>query len=79
MSPADRCEEGKRTLVLLWFDFRLLSDDVGKVWQKNVFKGEWDDKTDGGCCNFASWTRNPQYWLVVSQVGCRLFFLFCLF
>ena len=46
---------------------RLLTDDVGKIWEKTIFAAQWDAETAGGCCNYDSWIRNHQYWLTVTQ------------
>lgn len=46
---------------------RLLTDDFGKIWEKTVYLGEWDAQTSGGCCNYPSWNKNPQYWLKIPQ------------
>jgi hypothetical protein len=46
---------------------RLLTDDIGKVWEKRIFPGEWTAETAGGCCNHKTWNTNPQYWVRVFQ------------
>jgi hypothetical protein len=42
---------------------RLLQDEIGTVWEKRVFAGEWDAAHAGGCGNTAGWKDNEQYWL----------------
>ena len=41
---------------------RMLTDDVGEVWEKHSFDGVWDsDESSGGCLAFPSWKKNPQF------------------
>jgi len=46
---------------------RLLTDDVGEVWQKKEFKSEWKGETAGGCTDHPNWHRNPQFALTSHQ------------
>ena len=45
---------------------RLLQDEIGTVWEKRVFAGEWDAERAGGCGNTAAWKQNDQYWVRIS-------------
>jgi len=52
---------------------RLLTDDIGKVWQKKIYEGEWRGKSAGGSTNHPTWRNNPQYGLVVKTPDTRMF------
>jgi hypothetical protein len=53
---------------------RLLQDEIGTIWEKRVFFGEWDDSTAGGCGNTAAWKMNDQYWVKVTEPDSKMFF-----
>lgn len=55
---------------------RLMTDSEGEVWNKFDFHGEFNLETAGGCTNFASWVRNPQYGLTVSKPNTKVFLNF---
>jgi len=41
---------------------RLLTDQYGRIWKKEILEGEWDaDKTAGGSIIHNSWIENPQW------------------
>ena len=71
------------TFFMCWEDFlrffnsvhvlRLLTDEVGEVWEKYAFEGEWTQETSGGCLTFPSWAKNPQYRIHSSLPNNRVF------
>jgi hypothetical protein len=48
---------------------RLLTDEIGKVWEKRMFV----DNFSGGCSNHPTWTRNSQFWIQVSNSAVETF------
>jgi len=52
---------------------RLLTDEIGKVWQKRAFRGEWKGRQAGGSTNNPTWRNNPQYGIVVKVPNTRVF------
>jgi hypothetical protein len=48
---------------------RLLTDDVGEVWQKREFKNQWKGETAAGCTDHPNWHKNPQFALTTNQVS----------
>eukprot|EP01102_Stenamoeba_stenopodia_P011225 TRINITY_DN3431_c0_g1_i1.p1 TRINITY_DN3431_c0_g1~~TRINITY_DN3431_c0_g1_i1.p1 ORF type:complete len:1206 (+),score=321.89 TRINITY_DN3431_c0_g1_i1:183-3800(+) len=52
---------------------RLLTDEVGVVWQKTRFTGEWKGESAAGCSNYGSWQKNPQYGISVKQPNTKVF------
>eukprot|EP01114_Cavostelium_apophysatum_P007275 TRINITY_DN1929_c0_g1_i1.p1 TRINITY_DN1929_c0_g1~~TRINITY_DN1929_c0_g1_i1.p1 ORF type:complete len:718 (-),score=206.71 TRINITY_DN1929_c0_g1_i1:60-2213(-) len=52
---------------------RLLTDDIGKQWQKKTFQGEFRGKSAGGSTNHPTWRNNPQYGLIVKEPNTRVF------
>eukprot|EP01087_Luapelamoeba_hula_P002002 TRINITY_DN1177_c0_g3_i2.p1 TRINITY_DN1177_c0_g3~~TRINITY_DN1177_c0_g3_i2.p1 ORF type:complete len:501 (-),score=64.43 TRINITY_DN1177_c0_g3_i2:91-1593(-) len=42
------------------FVCRLYHDDIGKIWQKHMYRGEWRGRSAGGCMNHLTWVYNPQ-------------------
>jgi len=55
----------------------LLTDDIGKKWDKYVYVDEWNEKTAGGSTNYPTWHNNPQYGIVVNSPDTRIFFSLC--
>lgn len=55
---------------------RLMTDSEGEVWNKFDFHGEFRGETAGGCTNFASWIKNPQYGLTVDKPNTKVFLNF---
>lgn len=43
---------------------RMMTDDIGKKWEKNSFDLEWDEKSSGGCLLYPTWSKNPQISLI---------------
>jgi hypothetical protein len=60
MSYEDFCREFNHLYVL-----RLYSDATGEVWNRQQITGALTAQTSGGCLNFATWNKNPQF-----QVSC---------
>eukprot|EP01099_Mayorella_cantabrigiensis_P008777 TRINITY_DN855_c0_g1_i17.p1 TRINITY_DN855_c0_g1~~TRINITY_DN855_c0_g1_i17.p1 ORF type:complete len:572 (+),score=132.94 TRINITY_DN855_c0_g1_i17:1201-2916(+) len=58
----DFVQQFNRIQVLL-----LMTDDVGEIWDKQVFESEWKGDTAGGCLNHSTWTKNPQFSLEVHE------------
>jgi len=71
MSFSDFYKNFNRVYVL-----RLMCDSTGEVWNKFAFHGEFRGESAGGCTNFASWTKNPQYGLTISKPNTRVFLNF---
>lgn len=53
---------------------RLMTDDIGVVWDRFNFKSEWKGPTAGGCSNYSTWVNNPQFGLSVKERDTRVFF-----
>lgn len=76
-------EENDGTFYMNYSDFsaqfnivhvlRLLTDDVGEVWQKYSFHREWKGPTAGGCTNHPTWFKNPQFTVTTSHKNNRVF------
>ena len=52
---------------------RLLTDDVGDVWQKESMTGEWTEATAGGFLSFPTWAKNPQIKITAINPNTRVF------
>ena len=84
MKEMDHTDEDDGSFYMQYKDFvrefhefcvcRLLQDEVGTVWEKRVFQGEWGAGTAGGCGNTANWTNNDQYWVRNTSPNNRVFF-----
>lgn len=58
MSFEDFCREFSHLYVL-----RLYSDATGEQWARQQIDGALTAATSGGCLNFGTWTKNPQFQL----------------
>ncbi|KAL6060627.1 putative cytoskeleton-associated protein CAP5.5 [Balamuthia mandrillaris] len=54
-------------------ELRIMTDDVGEVWGKSLFRGKWDESSAGGCRNNPTWNVNPQYLLRVQSPNTKVY------
>jgi len=71
MSFADFFKNFNRIYVL-----RLMTDTQGEVWNKFTFHGEFKGESAGGCTNFATWNKNPQYGVAITKPNTKVFLNF---
>jgi len=62
MEFSDFCKHFNKLYVL-----RILTDDIGKKWNRFDFYSQWKGETAGGCPNFPTWSKNPQYQIRVDE------------
>uniref|UniRef100_A0A6B2KYH0 Calpain catalytic domain-containing protein n=1 Tax=Arcella intermedia TaxID=1963864 RepID=A0A6B2KYH0_9EUKA len=64
MEFSDFCKQFNKLYVL-----RILTDEIGTQWKRYEFKSEWAGPSAGGCPNFDTWSKNPQYHVRVPETS----------